>query len=127
MWSVDRPTDRQFEGTVELTKIPFKFELTFTKSDVILIATTGGAGWLVKEAYKYFSSQRLADIKTQSDNLQRLLRDAERSKSQELFVTVHPDVPIMLPKGGNVEELDRTTSRVRYRFYFSWPESQIIT
>jgi len=107
---------------IDLTKLPVKFDVKFDKGDVVLILTTGGIGWLVKEAYRYFSEKEQASIEVQKANISRLIEDAKKQKASELRIVLHPSVPLLMPSGTTIKEVERSASQVEYHFQFSWPK-----
>ena len=59
----------------------------WSKTDIIILLTTGGVGYLAKEAYKYFfpAAPSLAE---QTDALERLIKAASNSNAKKLTVRI---------------------------------------
>jgi hypothetical protein len=103
------------EVTIDLTKV--KTVITFT--DVVLLVTTGGVGWLLKRLYEHVSDAPAQSIAVQEKNLNALVQEAESRDAAKVIAIVHPDVSIILPRGVRLKrtaEVPGSSDRVEITF-----------
>ncbi len=105
---------------IDLTKLPVNFELSFSKTDAVLLVTTGGIGYLAKELFRFYSEKRDANLELQAKNLAMLLNKARKMNAAELQIVLGTGVPLLLPSGAKCQEVSRAGDTVQYRIMFNW-------
>lgn len=88
---------------IDLTQLEIK--LSLDTIDAVLIVTTGGIGYLARQAYLNYA--RSASISTQTQNIKNLIKEAEIQGASAIAFRIHVEVPFNVPGGATWEEIRR--------------------
>jgi hypothetical protein len=92
---------------IDLTRVSADFQITFDQLDLVLMITTGGIGYLARQAYNHFEGKAARDTELQRKNFQRLIDEAQRRGARRMVFRTSPDLAIFAPLGGDIKYLRR--------------------
>jgi hypothetical protein len=92
------------DTVVDLTKVSVDLKLEFDTLDAVLLVTTGGIGYLARQAYKHFSSVEARRLELQQRNFASILAEAQAQGASKLIVRIDPHVNVYAPNGGSLHK-----------------------
>jgi hypothetical protein len=97
----------------DLTKINVKIDFTVDTTDIILIATTGGIGYLAKKVYEHFSTMEQRKIDVETENFLGLIKNASAMGASKIVVRIHRNIPIIVPANSSYEIISEDADQTR--------------